>query len=50
MIKLGIDAVVDNDVPCREFWYSTAKEYLIGIGDTFREAYEDLIEKKGVQQ
>lgn len=37
--------VVDNDVPCREFWYLTAKEYLIGIGDTVQEAYDDLVKK-----
>lgn len=40
-------AIVDNDVPCKEFWYSTAKEYLIGIGDTPQEAYDDLMGKMG---
>lgn len=39
-------AIIDNDVPCRDFWYSTAKEYLIGIGDNPHEAYEDLIKKR----
>lgn len=37
--------VVDNDCPCRDFWYS-AEDALIGIGDTPQEAYEDLIKKK----
>lgn len=41
-------AVADNDIPCREFWHTKAKEYLIGIGDTPEEAYKDLIKKKGV--
>lgn len=41
-------AVVDNDCPCRDFWYS-AEDRLIGIGDTPQEAYYDLLKKKAAK-
>lgn len=39
------EAAQDSDVECREFWYQTANNYLIGKGKTPQEAYDELINK-----
>ena len=40
--KLPID---DSDVECRDFWYSDAKNYIVGKGDTINESVVDLFNK-----
>ena len=36
-----------DDVTCYDFWINKSKGYLVGVGDTIKEAIEDLKKKLG---